>query len=179
MYRKICSILFCMAMLTGCLRQHAYKFPMDVRNLPPAQIGSCHAHDDLPDSGCTPGATNSEVTQENIQSTICTRRYTTGIRPPGSYTNPLKERQIQEYGYQDTNLSDYEEDHFISLEIGGSPTDPKNLWPEAYAPKPGAHEKDQVENYLHRQVCSGAMTLAEAQHTITGNWLEVYKRIEH
>jgi len=28
--------------------------------------------------------------------------------------------------------SHYEEDHFISLEVGGHPKDPKNLWPEMY-----------------------------------------------
>lgn len=33
-----------------------------------------------------------------------------------------------------------------------------NLWPEAASPKPGFHEKDQVENYLHDQVCSGAIS---------------------
>jgi hypothetical protein len=50
---------------------------------------------------------------------------------------------------------DYEEDHLISLELGGHPTSEKNLWPEAYKPKPGAREKDRVENFLHDEVCAG------------------------
>ena len=29
-------------------------------------------------------------------------------------------------------MSDYQEDHLISLELGGNPTDPRNLWPEPY-----------------------------------------------
>ena len=70
--------------------------------------------------------------------------------------------------------ADYEEDHFISLELGGSPTDPRNLWPEPYLPKPGAKEKDIVENYLHRQVCSGTMTLEDAQKAIVADWYRVY-----
>ena len=56
------------------------------------------------------------------------------------------------------------------------PFDP-NLWPEAATPKPGFHEKDKVENYLHDQVCDGKITLKEAQIEIATNWLNVYHRI--
>ncbi len=73
--------------------------------------------------------------------------------------------------------ADYEEDHFISLELGGSPTNPLNLWPEPYGPKPGAKEKDVVENHLHRQVCTAQMTLAEAQKAITTDWYSIYVQI--
>jgi hypothetical protein len=34
-----------------------------------------------------------------------------------------------------------------------------------------------VEDYLHKQVCSGAMTLEEAQRVIATAWLSVWKRI--
>ncbi|MBV9707100.1 MAG: hypothetical protein JO125_06805, partial [Chloroflexi bacterium] len=120
------------------------------------------------------GVTNPDVTQSNIDSTICVSGYTKTIRPPASYTDQLKLQQIQQYGYSDTNPRDYEEDHFISLEIGGNPTDPKNLWPE---PHPSTNEKDKVENYLHDQVCSGAISLKEAQIEIATNWLAVYNRM--
>ena len=71
----------------------------------------------------------------------------------------------------------------ISLELGGSPTDPQNLWPEPYindvdGQNLGAHEKDKVENYLHSQVCSGAMTLVEAQTEIKTNWVAVYAKMK-
>jgi hypothetical protein len=72
---------------------------------------------------------------------------------------------------------DYEEDHFISLELGGNATDPRNLWPEPYYPSPGAREKDVVENYLRKQVCAGAMALEEAQRAITTDWYRVYLQI--
>ena len=85
---------------------------------------------------------------------------------------------MQQWGIPGTS-ADYEEDHFISLELGGSPTDPRNLWPEPYGPKPGAREKDAVENYLHKQVCSGAMTLAQAQRAITTDWYKVYLQIHY
>ena len=128
--------------------------------------------DIYPDPVRTPGETYPEITQSNIGDTICNRRWSTkSIRPPVSYTTHLKVEQIREYGYADHSLRDYEEDHFIPLELGGHPTDPKNLWPEPFdtsIPDGGAHFKDKVENYLHAQVCSGSMTLEEAQKEIVG-----------
>src|ERR1019366_5961663 len=50
-----------------------------------------------------------------------------------------------------------EGDHLVPLELGGDNVI-ANLWPEPAEPHPGFHEKDRVENYLHRQVCSGAMS---------------------
>lgn len=79
----------------------------------------------------------------------------------------LKQQQILEYGYKDKTPQHYEEDHLISLELGGDPKDPKNLWPEA---PPSPNPKDKVEDWLHKQVCSGAMTVEEAQHGIATNW---------
>lgn len=67
-------------------------------------------------------------------------------------------------------------DHLISLEIGGS-NDIKNLWPEPYAPAPNAHQKDLVENWLHREVCAGRMVLPMAQHQIATDWFAVYQRM--
>ena len=129
--------------------------------------GSCKSVNGLPDRTCTPGVIDPRVTQANIQTTICKSGYTATVRPPTSYTNALKIQQIREYGYSDTNVKDYEEDHLISLEIGGNPTDPKNLWPEfPHSPNP----KDKIENELHKKVCAGQMTLAEAQKEISTNW---------
>jgi hypothetical protein len=84
----------------------------------------------LPDPSCQPGATNPDVTQATIGSTICVSGRTSTVRPPTSYTNPLKVQQIAQYGYSDTSTADYEEDHLIPLELGGSPRSTLNLWPE-------------------------------------------------
>ncbi len=84
-----------------------------------------------------------------------------------------QEQAYAEYGIQYHSLGQYEVDHLIPLELGGL-NDISNLWPEAASPKPGFHEKDQVENYLHDQVCSGAMSLQDAQTQIATNWLAVY-----
>jgi hypothetical protein len=70
-----------------------------------------------------------------------------------------------------------EVDHIISLELGGA-DDEKNLFPQPYDPPngvPGAHAKDAVENWLHRQVCvTHTMSLQEAQKEISTDWYQVY-----
>src|SRR5437016_4611005 len=107
----------------------------------------------------TPGVLNPDVTQADIASTICTHGWTKTIRPPTDYTNALKLKQMREYGVTGSPTQ-YQEDHLISLELGGNPTDPRNLWPEPY---PRASDVDKIENELNSEVCSGQLTLAEAQ----------------
>jgi|ERR1022692_1319469 hypothetical protein len=127
-----------------------------------------------PNPSRTPGLANPDITQANIGETICNPNWSTeSIRPPASYTTKLKKAQMQQWGLPG-NVSDYEEDHLVSLELGGDPRNPKNLWPESYKLKPGAKEKDVVEKYLHKQVCAGTMTLAEAQRAIATDWYRVY-----
>ena len=71
-----------------------------------------------------------------------------------------------------------EEEDFTGDERENTPVDSSkyinsndiaNLWPEAASPTPGFHQKDEVENYLHDQVCSGAMSLKDAQTEIATN----------
>jgi hypothetical protein len=107
----------------------------------------------------TPGVLNPDVTQATIRSTICTRGWTRTIRPPSEYTSRLKLEQLGQYGLRG-DPKDFQEDHLISLELGGHPTDPRNLWPEPY---PRAGEVDAIENELNADVCSGRLTLAQAQ----------------
>jgi len=107
----------------------------------------------------TPGLLNPDVTQATIADTICKRGWTRTIRPPTTYTDMLKRRQLREYELPGP-LSRYQEDHLISLELGGHPTDPRNLWPEPY---PRAARVDTIENELNSEVCSGARSLDSAQ----------------
>ncbi|HEV8461276.1 MAG TPA: hypothetical protein VGQ38_11260 [Gaiellaceae bacterium] len=107
----------------------------------------------------TPGVINPDVTQARLRDTVCKHGWTRTVRPPTSYTNALKRQQLRAYGLRGPP-SAYQEDHLISLELGGNPTDPRNLWPEPY---PRASHVDQIENELNRQVCTGQLTLAAAQ----------------
>jgi hypothetical protein len=135
-----------------------------------AVTGECHSVNGLPDPTCTPGVADPRVAQDNILTTICVSGYTTRIRPSVRYTDALKAQQIKAYGYTDTKLADYEEDHLIPLELGGHPTDPRNLWPEPLSGVYAATKKDGVENSLHTKVCAGLMTLMAAQAVIAINW---------
>ena len=114
------------------------------------------------DPARTPGVLNPDVTQATIGSTVCVRGWTRTVRPSSSYTSDLKLRQMREYGSTGAP-SEYQEDHLISLELGGHPTDPRNLWPE---PRPRAEQVDQLENELNDRVCDGSLSLADAQQRI-------------
>jgi hypothetical protein len=149
----------------------------------PAPAASAAAADRLPgepDPLRTPGALNPAVNQANIHSTICVSGWTATIRPPVTFTNSLKAKQIGEYGYSDTKMASYEEDHLISLELGGAPADVRNLWPELYTisladgRSTGAHTKDAFETKLKTKVCAGTITLAEAQGEIGDHWVHAY-----
>ncbi|MEV5567709.1 hypothetical protein AB0L54_33365 [Streptomyces sp. NPDC052196] len=126
----------------------------------------------LPDPVCQPGAFNPDVTQATIGSTICVSGWTSTVRPPTSYTNPLKVQQIAAYGYSDTSTADYAEDHLVPLELGGAPRDLKNLWPEPRYSTGGktAGNKDTVENRLKAAVCNGQVPLEDARRAIATDW---------
>ena len=136
----------------------------------------------LPIARLTPGVVSADVTPANVNRTICVSGYTSGrrlddgrtVRPPSSYTTALKRVQIVQYGYADTRLADYEEDHLIPLELGGDGYARGNLWPELYAGSTGARIKDKVENALHRLVCGGQVGLRAAQHAIATKWYAAY-----
>jgi hypothetical protein len=116
----------------------------------------------LPDKKRTPGALNPKVRQSTIKKTICKSAWTTKIRPPVSYTNALKIKQM--VLYEETGSpSEYEEDHFIPLELGGATRNPKNLWPE---PRSQSKLSDPLETSLRRKVCKHVMTLKKARATI-------------
>lgn len=107
----------------------------------------------------SPGVADVAITQANIRATICKHGWTRTIRPPGAYTSALKLRQMRQYGERGSP-SAYQEDHLISLELGGDPSDPRNLWPEPY---PRASTMDQIENELNHEVCAGKLSLQAAQ----------------
>lgn len=162
----------------------------------------------LPDQ--TPGFANPDITQQNIADTICNPKWSTSsIRPPASYTTALKEEQMAgEYGDtvddpdkqcmpNSNNKACYEEDHLISLEVGGHPRDPRNLWPEAYdttvnGHRVGAREKDTVENYIHDAVCfdvpesrrgsrvppHASITLQRGQQILATDWYGCYLSLQ-
>lgn len=128
----------------------------------------CVVNGPMQDVGCTPGAIFS-VTKEQV----CVKGYSSRVR---NVPESEKNQVYAEYGIYSHATGQYEVDHLISLELGGS-NDIANLWPEAAQPLPGFHQKDLVENYLHKQVCDGVISLTEAQRKISTDWISVYNQM--
>ncbi len=133
------------------------------------KTSGCMVRGPLQDPDCTPGAIISTATTDMI----CQPGYARSVR---NVPTSEKDQVFAEYSIASHSPGEYEVDHLVSLELGGS-NDIANLWPEAASPKPGFHEKDKVENYLHSQVCSGAISLQQAQIKIATNWLTVYNQM--
>ena len=144
--------------------------------------GNCHARGSglnaLPDPRCTPGALNPAVTQATLSSTICRSGWTATVRPPASITDREKRASMRAYGDgEDTSAFEY--DHLVALELGGAVNDARNLWPEPdYARRAGFYlnPKDHLERALNRLVCSGAISLAQAQRLIATDWASAFAR---
>ncbi len=122
----------------------------------------------LPDVSKTPGDT-LDVTRDDI----CVAGYTKTVR---SVPKAVKDAVYASYGIGRHAPGEYEMDHLISLELGGS-NSVRNLWPQSYKTSPwNAHVKDKLENRLHADVCSGKLDLKAAQQEIARDWIACYKR---
>ena len=127
----------------------------------------------LPDPNVTPGDALSSDAQ-----VVCVRGY---ARRERNVSAAEKKQVYALYGVRPSTQTRNgkrvriccEVDHLISLELGGS-NDIKNLWPQPYLPRPGARQKDALENWLHQQVCSGKMSIADAQQAISSDWYTAY-----
>ena len=122
----------------------------------------------LPDSLETPGAVATTDT-----ALVCRKGYSRSVR---HVTAGVKRQVYVAYSTAPHDSTCCEVDHLISLELGGS-NDFQNLWPEPYVPHPGARDKDKVENWLHRGVCAGRISLQEAQREIAEDWYAVYLQL--
>ncbi|MGB8647642.1 MAG: HNH endonuclease [Anaerolineae bacterium] len=179
------ALFLLLALIAGCSTTGAPAAPdsglttVAPNNPPPSgntgtigkrtKTSGCAAHNALPDSACTPGAIIATATTDQI----CQPGYSKNVR---NVTTSVKNQVYAEYGITERATGEYEVDHLISLELGGSNAI-ANLWPEPAEPRPGFHEKDKVENYMHAQVCNGAISLGDAQAQIATNWLALYQRM--
>ena len=129
----------------------------------PATDDPCHV------AAVTYCVVNPAVSQATVRSTICVSGWTSTVRPPESYTEPLKLSQMTTEGLAGP-ASNYEEDHRMPLELGGDPRDPSNLSPEAH---PDSYAKDDAENAARTEVCAGA-DLRAVQAAFVARWLGPY-----
>jgi hypothetical protein len=157
--------------LAGC-RNKAPEKTNPAESKKPARVASPKAMPEtgsLPDSNLTPGAT-LDVTKDDI----CTPGYAKKVR---DVPTSVKRQVYAKYNIPYTP-SQYEVDHLISLQLGGS-NSIRNLWPESYNIYWNAHVKDALENRLHSLVCNGSLSMEAAQKAISTNWIEAYKTYFH
>lgn len=117
----------------------------------------------------------------------------------GQITDPRNGTVYQVPGYRGyaglgpSDAQRVELDHFLPLSDGGDGYDPANLWPQiggtAGASLVGAdgrpansHVKDQLEDYVYRQLCPHGsarrhMTLEQAQALYEPDWYASYNRL--
>ena len=128
-------------------------------------LGPAWAEDPLlPNPNLTPGIFLADATVAKI----CEKGYTASVR---HVTETQKNKVFFDYGIP--RSGEYEVDHLISLELGGS-NSTNNLWPQTYRGFWNARIKDILENRLHELVCMGKIPLSEAQYAISHNWIESY-----
>ncbi len=143
---------------------------------------------ELPNPAFTPCANDPAVVRIVTKEELCSTKTST-IR---NVTATEKKLVFMEYGlpYNDKSVcaKGYEVDHCCSLELGCN-NDIHNLWPQSYCgqilgfdangdpilDKWNATTKDKLENELHREICSGRITIQAAQKCISTNWIECYK----
>lgn len=110
------------------------------------------------------GAVNPDVTQANLQSTVCARGgWTRTVRPSRSESTRLKRQLLRDAHLPVSEAKHFQLDHRVPLEIGGAPRDPQNLWLQPLKGPAGAKAKDLWENEVHHALCSNLITLAQAQ----------------
>jgi hypothetical protein len=119
----------------------------------------------LQDSVLTPGAVRT------TDSSVICHGTTKAVRKT---TEHMKQAVYDEYGIADRYAGQYEIDHLIPLELGGKDT-VSNLWPEPAKPLPGYHQKDVLENWLHREICTGALSADSVQRWIVHDFPGAYR----
>jgi hypothetical protein len=121
----------------------------------------------LPDPKLTPGEVDPAVTLDMLRSPAF-------IKARRNVPESEKKEVYRRYGMDPHKPPcPCEVDHLVSLELGGS-NSISNLFPQPYTGQWNARMKDRLENYLHRQVLKGKMSLSEAQNAIAVNWTNAY-----
>lgn len=123
----------------------------------------------LPNLELTPG-----LARGLTQATVCATRWGLDHR---HVTEAMKRQVARRYGIPRSTIRAAgrccEFDHLIPRELAGADA-VTNLWPQPWAE---ARKKDRLENWLHREVCAGRLSLEAAQLQIVDDWPAAYRRI--
>ena len=109
----------------------------------------------------------------------------------GGYVNPTYPRptrssyfsgkpgkqQMCKYSYMELLSKNYQEIRLVPPEVGGNPSDPRNLWPKPPISAWDVARKERSKFVTSRMVCTQEITLAEIQQAISANLIEVWKKL--
>jgi len=129
---------------------------------------------EAPDTKVTPGRANPKVTQGNIRKTICQPAWVEKTRAAAGSLDAIKVKQLEAQGGSPRDPKDYVADHIIPIEVGGHPTDPRNLWPQSQGLAWNVAVKDKLEAFVNREVCEGRMKLKGAQTVFKNGWVDSF-----
>lgn len=121
------------------------------------------------------GLATSEVTQTNIDKTICVPGWTSTIRPPATIARAIKVHMMNTQSIPIDRLGEYQLDHIVPLCLGGDPESLDNLQLQH---NHDAKIKDKMERKICCMVCSGQVKLSEARKQIE-DWKSNYQFYEH
>ena len=126
-----------------------------------ASLVLCHARGPLPDSLCTPGAIETADLAVVCGQSTRERRHV---------DEAMRRAVLASYGVPWKRRGEYEADHLVPLSLGGGNMR-WNLWAQLIG---DARRKDLIEDTMHRRVCRGEMTLAEAQRAMATDWTQAH-----
>jgi hypothetical protein len=186
---RLAAVVACTALATACTPtgtpQHTQQAALAPS--PTATAVHCHAVNGKADAHCSPGlfAHSPEVAADAplYKHTLCQPdgvrpRWIAARRPPKNITDGWKRQVMAAYGLSPKLMNAVEGDHIGALQLDGDPGYtkgptglPENFYPQLWNGPTGAHTKDHEENSLHAKVCSGALTLNQAQRQLIADWV--------
>jgi hypothetical protein len=120
---------------------------------------------------------DAHVSQATIVDTICVPGYVDRVSPSFDVQMRQKERLIKQRGIDAASASDYALDHRMPVLLGGSPSAPANLDLRRWDGRAGQRRKERLSVFLKRCVCTGDITLQQAQTAISGDWPNHYPNL--
>lgn len=145
------------------------KLGTPVKLHPRSKGSGCMLRGSLPDPDCTPGAYYPLATKR----VICRTGYSATVR---HVPENIKGKVYAEYGISHHTEGEYEIDHLVPLEVGGS-NSLANLFAEPAAPPPGFHEKDRLEDAIRAGVCDRGDDLRLRQRQVARDWVSLFDKL--
>ncbi|MFM0322379.1 hypothetical protein [Caballeronia glebae] len=120
---------------------------------------------------------DGRVTQATIVDTICMPGYVDRVLPSFEIQMRQKERLLKQRSIDASFASEYALDHRMPVLLGGSPNSPANLDLRRWEGREGQRRKERLAVNLKRCVCTGDMTLKDAQTAMAGDWPNRYPNL--